>query len=146
MPKSFTKEGLVKLQAELEQLKKVGRRELAQEIAKAVAFGDLSENAAYKDAKEKKAFMEGRILELESMLANATVLQKKESSKVQIGSQIILESNKQKMTFTLVTPQEADFDKGLISLESPVGRALFNKEKGDTIKVNDKEYTILDVK
>ncbi|MDP2951415.1 MAG: transcription elongation factor GreA [bacterium] len=146
MPKSFTKEGLTKLQAELENLKKVERRKLAQEIAKAVAFGDLSENAAYKDVKEKKAFMEGRILELESMLANATVLQKKESSSVQIGSQIILESNKQKMTFTLVTPQEADFDKGLISLESPIGKALFNKEQGETIKVNDKEYTILEVK
>jgi len=114
MPKSFTKEGLAKLQAELEQLKKVGRRDLAQEINKAAGYGDLSENAAYKDAKEKKAFMEGRILELESMLANATVLEKKESSKVQVGSSVVLESNKQKMTFTLVSPQEADFDKGLI--------------------------------
>ncbi|OIO46330.1 transcription elongation factor GreA [bacterium (Candidatus Gribaldobacteria) CG23_combo_of_CG06-09_8_20_14_all_37_87_8] len=146
MPKSFTKEGLAKLQAELEQLKKVGRRDLAQEINKAAGYGDLSENAAYKDAKEKKAFMEGRILELESMLANATVLEKKESSKVQVGSSVVLESNKQKMTFTLVSPQEADFDKGLISLESPIGNALFNQEKGATIKVNDKEYTILEIK
>ena len=146
MRKCFTKEGLSKLQAELEQLKKVGRRDLAQEINKAAGYGDLSENAAYKDAKEKKAFMEGRILELESMLANATVLEKKESSKVQVGSSVVLESNKQKMTFTLVSPQEADFDKGLISLESPIGKALFGKEQGEVIKVNAKEYLILEVK
>ncbi|MBM4177360.1 transcription elongation factor GreA [Candidatus Gribaldobacteria bacterium] len=142
MVKCFTKQGLAKLKQELDRLKKVERRKLAEEIAKATAFGDLSENAAYKDAKEKKAFLEGRILELETILANAQVLEKKQSDKVCLGSQITLEADQQTMILTLVSPQEADFDKGLVSLESPLGKAIFNQKQGDEVKVNDKIYKI----
>ena len=135
MPKSFTKEGLAKLKAELDQLKNVERRKLAQEMNKAAGFGDLSENAAYKDAKEKRAFMEGRILDLEKMLVNAKVLEKKSSSQIEIGSCVSIQCDDVKQQFMIVSPEETDFDKGYISCESPIGKAILGKTQGDEIEI-----------
>lgn len=135
MSQSFTKQGLARLKAELEQLKKVERRKIAQEINKAAGFGDLSENAAYKDAKEKKAFLEGRILELEKMLVNARIIEKTKTSQVKVGSDVSIETAGKKQKLTIVSSPEADLDRGRISFDSPLGRALLNQKIGDIIEI-----------
>jgi len=146
MGKYFTKQGLEKLKKELEYLKKVKRKEIAKELHKAASFGDLSENAAYDQAKEKKAFTEGRILELEKLLVNAKVIEKKEKDIVETGAVVYLESENGKEKLFLVNPSEADFEKGMISYDSPIGKLLLNKKKGDVItSPNGLKYKIVKI-
>ena len=132
-PNYLTPEGEEKLQAELLELKGVKRDELSQRLRSAIQMGDLSENADYHQAKEDQGFLEGRIQELESILRNAIIIEKTQSSGVVfIGSHVtIQESNEEPETYHLVGPTEADPRKGKISHESPIGRALIDKKVGD---------------
>jgi len=132
-PKYLTPEGEAKLKAELIELKGSKREELSKRLRAAIQMGDLSENADYHKAKEDQAFLEGRIQELESILRNAVIIEKSNSTDVvSIGSHVTLqEKGLDAETYHLVGPTEADPRKGKISHESPIGRAIMDKKVGD---------------
>ena len=135
-----TKEGLDKLKEELDQLRDVRRREVAERIKEAISYGDLSENSEYEEAKNEQAFVEGRILELEEKVKHAKIITERHKTKsVQIGSTVHLKNLTKKRdeseVYTIVGSTEADPFAGKVSNESPVGNALLDKEKGEIIKV-----------
>lgn len=135
MEKIFTKEGMQKLKDELEYLKTVRRREVAEELKQAISFGDLSENASYEEAKKAQGFLEGRILELEQLIKTAKVVEKTGTGWVQIGSTVLLSTDGIKETFKIVGATEADPIAGKISFESPLGKTLMDKPQGATIEI-----------
>jgi transcription elongation factor GreA len=137
MVKYLTPEGLKKLKEELEYLKKVKRKEIAERLRKTAALGDLSENAAYQEAKEAQAFLEGRILELEKTISEAKVVKKIDKAKwVQIGSVVWLRGEDNKIQkFKLVGTAEADPLNGKISIQSPLGKVLLDKPEGSEVLV-----------
>jgi len=125
MPEYISAEGLEKLKHELEKLKTAERREIASRLESAKALGDLSENAEYQEAKEAQSLNELKIQELEEMLREAVIIQKPmNSSTVQIGSTIEVDSEHGREVFTIVGSEEADPISGRISNESPMGRAF----------------------
>ncbi|MFO8028294.1 MAG: transcription elongation factor GreA [Cyclonatronaceae bacterium] len=135
----LSKEGYDKLKAELRDLLTRGRKEIAKQIDEARSHGDLSENAEYDAAKEAQGKMESRISELERIIANSRVLDDKniDNSKVYVLSTVTIFNRKtqKEMKYTLVSKDEADFNKGKISVDSPIGKALMGKEIGDVVKV-----------
>jgi transcription elongation factor GreA len=145
-------EGYQKLDEELEFLRTVRRRDVAERIKQARAFGDISENSEYEDAKNEQAFIEGRILTLEKILRNATIL--KEGlirTDIMVGSNVRLldmEYNDE-VQYTIVSSAEADPSLSRISDASPVGRALLGKKVGDQISVRVPagiaKYRVLDI-
>ena len=135
-PTYLSKDGLEKLRTELEEMVTVKRPEIAQRIHDAKEHGDLSENAEYEDAKNEQAFVEGRIQTLEAIIKNATIIDENHSTDhVQIGSTVAVESDDGKESFTIVGSAEAKPAEGRISNESPVGRALLGKKKGEKVIV-----------
>ncbi len=138
MEKCLTADGLEKLKKELELLKTVKRQEIAEALRYAISFGDLSENAAYTEAKEAQAFLEGRILELEDTIRNVKITdynRGKINGQAVIGSVVLVESEKAKREFFIVCPNEAEPMEGKISSESPLGRALLGKRNGNVVEV-----------
>ena len=135
----LSQEGYDKLDAELKDLKTRGRREIAAEIAEARAKGDLSENAEYDAAKEAQGHMEDRITKLEDVLANARIIDAKDLdlTKVRVLTKVTILNKKmgKEMQYTLVSPNEADFAKGKISVDSPIGKGLLGKEVGETVEI-----------
>ncbi len=150
----ITPAGYQKLQEELQRLLKVDRPENIKNISEARAHGDLSENAEYHAAKEQQSFLEGRIQELKTRLALADVIDpaKISQSKIAFGAKVRVVDldTDEKKTFSLVGPDEADVKSGRISISSPVGRALLNKEIGDIVNIKAPaktlEYEILEIK
>lgn len=137
MPKPvyLTQEGAEKMRAELQELKGPGRVDLARRLRIAIQQGDLSENADYIATKEEQGFLEGRILELESILREVTIIDgsKKKRDAVEIGATVtIQEEAYDPETYYVVGPNEANPREGRISHESPIGRALLGKKVGDT--------------
>ena len=134
----LTEEGLKKLQDELENLKTAGRTEIAEKIKVARGYGDLSENSEYDEAKNEQAKIEARIVELESMLKNVEIIAEKKSAgkTITVGSKVkVLDTEfDEEMEFRVVGSAEADPGNGLISDESPVGKALLGKKVGDVVK------------
>jgi len=135
----LTYEGLKKLEEELEHLRGVKRKEVAERIKQALSFGDISENSEYDEAKNEQAYIEGRIAQIETMLKNAKVIDEDEVSTemVGLGSKVNLldmEYN-EKLEYSIVGSTEADPAKHKISNESPVGKALLGKKKGDVVEV-----------
>jgi len=135
-----TKDGLQKLVNELEQLKTVRRKEVAEKIKEAISYGDLSENSEYEEAKNDQAFVEGRILQLEEKVKNAKIIKEAVGVKtVQLGTTVHLQNltkGKDEIeVFTIVGSTEADPFEFRISNESPVGSILLDKKKGDVVKV-----------
>jgi transcription elongation factor GreA len=136
-PSYVSREGLERLRAELDGMTSVRRAEVAARIHDAKEHGDLSENAEYEDAKNEQAFVEGRIQTLEALIKNATIIDETHSTDhVQIGSTVDVDSGDGKETFTIVGSAEADPGGGKISNESPVGRALLGKRKGEKVVVH----------
>lgn len=135
MPEYFTKQGLKKLKQELEYLKTVKEREITEALHKAAGFGDLSDNAAYTQAKEEQAFIRGRVLELEKLIANAKVIEKHKTNKIEIGSTVLVKYNNGEEKIMIVGPEEVDFDQGKISYQSPIGKALLGKTIADEVEV-----------
>lgn len=139
--KIITKDSYEKLEEELEQLKTVGRTEIIEKIKVALSFGDLSENAEYDEAKNDQAMIENRINEIEDILKNAKVIDEDEIStdKVGIGSKIKIKEVGKKtdslLTFKIMSSNEIDPKKGIISNESPIGRAVWGKKLGDKVEV-----------
>ena len=149
-PTYLSKEGLTKLRSELDEMISVKRPEVANRIHDAKEHGDLSENAEYEDAKNEQAFVEGKIQTLEALIKNATIIDENHSTEhVQIGSTVSVESTDGAETFTIVGSAEAKPGEGRISNESPVGRALLGKRKGDKIIVRvpagDFSYKIVSI-
>jgi len=136
----LTRRGAEKLKEELQRLKSVERHAVIQAIAEARAQGDLSENAEYDAAKDKQGFIEGRIAELEGKLAAAQVIDPSTldaGGKVVFGATVDLEDEDSgaKATYQIVGDDEADLKLGLISISSPIARALIGKEAGDVAEV-----------
>lgn len=135
----LTYEGLKKLEEELEQLRGPKRMEIKERIKVALSFGDISENSEYDEAKNEQAYVEGRIVQLETMLKNARVIDEDDVStdKVTIGSKVrILDVEyNEEIVYTIVGSTEADPSQFKISNESPVGSALMQKKKGNVVEV-----------
>ena len=149
-PTYLSKDGLDKLRAELDEMTSVKRPEVANRIHDAKEHGDLSENAEYEDAKNEQAFVEGRIQTLEAIIKNATIIDENHSTDhVQIGSTVELDGEDGVETFAIVGSTEAKPTDGRISNESPVGRALLGRKKGDevtvTVPAGDQKYKILSI-
>ena len=135
----LTPEGVAKLEEELEYLKTVRRREIAERIKQSVAFGDLSENSEYDEAKNEQAFIEGRIVTLENLLRNAKIIDDEDitTDVVSVGVKVKLQDVETNdiMEYTIVGSTEADPANNKISNKSPVGRALLGKTVGTTVDV-----------
>jgi transcription elongation factor GreA len=139
-----TKEGLKKLKEELEYLKTVRRQEVAQRLREAISYGDLSENSEYEEAKNEQAFVEGRIIELETKIKNARIISEKKADArhgkvVEIGVSITVRNRTDSgdpEVFTIVGSTEADPMSQRISNESPLGKAFLGKKKGDVVEVH----------
>jgi transcription elongation factor GreA len=136
----MTVAGAERLKAELHRLKTTERPAVIQAIAEARAQGDLSENADYDAAKERQGFIEGRIAEVESKLANAQVIDPSEvdaDGRVVFGATVDIEDadSRERSTYQIVGDDEADLKQGLISISSPIARALIGKESGDVAEV-----------
>ncbi|MBW7477436.1 transcription elongation factor GreA [Paenibacillus oenotherae] len=150
----LTQDGLKKLEEELEFLKSVKRREVAERIKVAIGYGDISENSEYEDAKNEQAFIEGRIITLEKMLRNARIINNDDIDidTVSIGSIVTVEDMEfgDTMEYAIVGTAESDPLKNKISNESPVGRAILGKQKGTVVEVNVPagiiQYKIVDIK
>lgn len=138
-PIYITQDGLKAIQDELEHLRTVGRAEIAERIGEAKADGDISENAAYDEAKNQQAFLEGRIMELERTLQLSVVIQNHDApaESVDIGRTVTIRENgfDDEETYLIVGSAEANPSNGRISNESPMGRALIGKRIGDRVRV-----------
>jgi transcription elongation factor GreA len=147
----LTQEGFDKLQEELNYLRKEKRQEVADRLREASDGEDLIENAEYEAAKNEQAFVEGRIKELEILLATAKIIEDKgDSDSIQVGSTVTIQEvgSDDKETFTIVGAAEAQPNEGRISNESPLGRALLNHRKGEevVVKAPDGDYQVKIVK
>ncbi|QJU09008.1 transcription elongation factor GreA [Candidatus Saccharibacteria bacterium oral taxon 488] len=131
----ITESGQRELERELEELKS-RRGEIADKIAAARDFGDLSENAEYDAAREAQGLLETRITEIETILQNASIIQAGSSSTVVLGSTVELEANGKTVVYTVVGPVEADPLEGKVSNESPIGQALMGRAVGDTVTIS----------
>jgi transcription elongation factor GreA len=134
----ITSDGAEKLRQELVFLKETSRKEISERLRSAIQMGDLSENADYHKAKEDQAFLEGRILELEYILSNSTIVEKFDGNRelVDIGARVtILEDGEDPFTYLIVGVKEADPKNGKISNESPIGKALMGHRIGDVVNV-----------
>jgi transcription elongation factor GreA len=152
----ITKEGLKKLKEELEELKTTRRQEVADRLKEAISYGDLSENSEYEEAKNEQAFVEGRILELEQKIKNAKIINEKKSDsrskEIDIGSTVMLQNitdGDDPERYTIVGSTEADPLDHKISNESPIGKALLGKYKGDSVEIHSPsgiiKYEVLQV-
>ena len=155
-PVVLSPEGLQQLQEELDYLRNVKRKEVAERLKEARSYGDHSENSEYDDARNEQAFVEGRITQLENMLRNAVVLDEEDAAAaagtVRLGSVVVLKDLEfgDVLEYTIVGTVEADPSKNKISNESPVGQAIMGKSKGEIVEVHAPigtiKYEILDVK
>ena len=144
----ITEEGKQELEAELEELKS-RRGGIADKIAEARDFGDLSENAEYDSAREEQGLVESRIAEIEDILLNAELIKAGGKTKVSLGSKVELKTGKKTVTYTVVGPVEADPLEGKISNESPIGLALMGKKVGENVTIKtpkgEIEYEIVKI-
>jgi transcription elongation factor GreA len=149
----LTLDGLKKLEDELEELKSVKRREVAERIKQAISFGDISENSEYEDAKNEQAFIEGSIAEKEKMLRNARIIDDEniDTDIVSIGSTVLLRDldSGDEFTYTIVGSVEANPAANKISNESPVGKAILGQPKEQIVEVDvpvgQLKYQIIDI-
>lgn len=153
----ITREGLQKIQEELEYLTTIRRREVAKRLREAISYGDLSENSEYEEAKNEQAFVEGRIRELEEKIKSAKIITERHTKTrvIQLGMKVKVAnlSTRKKdhlFTFTIVGSTEADPFTSRISNESPIGKALLGKKVGDEVHVvvpaGVHKYKILNLK
>jgi len=150
MTQYFTKDGLQKLKDELHFLKTTKNKEIVKLIAEAAAFGDLKENSAYHDARDKMSFLRMRIQELEGAINEAVVREKDSSGNAQIGSKVKILFDKEELEYEIVAPGEANILENKISYKSPLGMQLLNQKPGkefDFMAGNNRiKVKILDIK
>lgn len=143
-------EGYQKLKKELDYLINVKRKDITQRIQSAKELGDLSENSEYHDAKDAQAFNEGRIIEINSLLKNLTVVKNNgPKGEIAMGSKVTVKTNGQKKQYIIVSFNEAEPLEGKISNESPLGVAFLGKKEGDKVKVEtprgEIEYKVIKI-
>ena len=138
---SLTAEGKKELEAELKGLIE-GRGAIAEKIATARAFGDLSENEEYSAARNEQKIAEGRILEIQEILKNAKVIRGGKKDKVELGATVVLDMGGREVSYTLVGPTEANPLEGKISNESPIGKAILGRKTGESFEFNGKNVII----
>jgi len=147
----MTPAGYKLLNDELKLLKSVERPAIIQAISEAREHGDLSENAEYHSAKEKQSFIEGRIKELEGLISRSNVIDpRKLSGAIKFGATVVLvDEDDVEKTYQIVGEAEANIEKGMLNINSPLGRALIGKEEGDSVEVKtpggDKDYEIVTI-
>lgn len=145
----ITKEGLLKLKEELKELVEVKRPAVAIDIQQAREMGDISENAAYDEAKREQAFIEGRISELEEIIKSAKVAKQGDNGFIVVGSKVVVHIDGDEEEFHIVGAPEANPLEGKISHESPLGASLLGKKVGDKVEVEAPigklKYTILNI-
>ena len=148
----MTRAGAQALETELKHLKTTERPAIIKAIAEAREHGDLSENAEYHSAKEKQSFIEGRINELEGVISLTEVIDPaKLSGSIKFGARVTLvdEDTDQEKTYQIVGEYEANIEKGLLNIKSPIARALIGKEEGDSVEVRtpggEKSYEVLKI-
>jgi transcription elongation factor GreA len=149
----MTTDGLSPLQEELRRLKSIERRAVIKAISEAREHGDLSENAEYHAAKDRQSFIEGRIIELEDIISRAEVIDvsKLSGTTIKFGATVTVadEDTDEETTYQIVGPYEADLEKGRISVQSPIARALIGRTIGDSTEVRApggvRGYEILEV-
>ena len=150
MSNILTPAGLEKIKKEISEIKETKLKDVAQRIKDAKDFGDLSENAEYQEARNEQAYLYGKLLELEEKVKNAKIIDKKhKSDTVQAGVTVVVKNADQKMNFEIVGSDESDPVNGRITIESPLGSALFGHKKGDSVEVSTpgglREYQIVDI-
>ena len=149
--KYLTKEGLENLKIELERLKKIERVRVAKLLEEAISFGDLSENAAYDEAKESQALLEGKIANIEDTINNVVIIKEgKNTGWVDIGSKVTVKWKDREDTYSIVGEEESNPIEKRISFKSPLGKALLGKPKDARVRVKtpsgeDIEYTIVSI-
>ena len=147
----LSKEKQAELVTELNELKTVRRKEIAQALEYARSLGDLSENAEFNKAREDQAVVEDRIAQIENVLANAEIVKVHHANSVEVGTKVHLQKKGEKnvTTYTIVGSEEVDTFASKISLKSPIGVAVLGKARGDTVSVKTPgghvEYTIVDI-
>lgn len=141
---SLTAEGKKELEKELDELIK-GRPAIAERIAIARSFGDLSENEEYSSARNEQKVAESRIMEIQDILKNAKVIRGGKKTKVDLGATVTLNMNGKKVTYTVVGTTEANPLEGKISNESPIGKALLGHKTGESFEFNDKKIKIINI-
>ena len=141
---SLTTEGKKNLEKELEELIK-NRPVIAEKIATARSFGDLSENEEYSSARNEQKVAEGRILEIQELLKSAKVIRGGKKERAVLGALMKLDMGGRKVEYTLVGPTEANPLEGKISNESPIGKALFGRKAGETFDFNGKKVKIVEI-
>jgi transcription elongation factor GreA len=145
---ALTPEGQAKMEDELRHLETVRRREVGERIKEAKEFGDISENSEYDDAKNEQAWVESRIIEINQILANATIIDAPKSAptKVTLGCHVTLEEvdTGDKHDYQIVGSAEADPAKGKISNESPVGQAIMGRKRGETVQVTTPRGSVIE--
>ena len=142
---SLTAKGKKELEKELDELIK-GRPAIAEKIATARAFGDLSENEEYSSARNEQKMAEGRILEIQDILKNAKIIRGGKKDKVALGVTVVLDMDGRTVEYALVGPTEANPLEGKISNESPIGKAILGHKAGETVEFNSKKVKIVEIK
>ncbi len=142
---SLTAEGKKELEKELNDLIK-NRPVIAEKIATARAFGDLSENEEYSSARNEQKLSESRILEIQDILKNAKIIRAGKKDKVVLGAVVDLDMAGKKVSYTIVGPTEANPLEGKISNESPIGKAIFGHKVGESVEFNGKKVKIISIK
>ena len=149
----MTRRGFTALDEELKQLKSVERPAVIRAIAEAREHGDLSENAEYHAAREKQSFIEGRVKELEALISLAEVIEvTKLTGAVKFGATVVLvdEDSNEEKTYQIVGESEADIERNLLNIRSPLARALIGKDEGDSVEVKTpggtRGYEILSIR
>jgi transcription elongation factor GreA len=142
---SLTAEGKKELEKELEELI-ANRPAITERIATARAFGDLSENEEYSSARNEQKLAESRILEIEEILKNASIIKGGKKDKVVLGASVSLDMGGKKVDYTIVGPTEANPLEGKLSNESPIGKLVFGKKAGESFDFNGKKVKILEIK
>ena len=142
---SLTPEGKKELEKELDELIK-GRPAIAEKIATARAFGDLSENEEYSSARNEQKMAENRILEIQDILKNAKIIRGGKKDKVVLGASVVLDMGGRNVEYTLVGPTEANPLEAKISDASPIGKAMLGRKAGEEFEFNGKKVKIVDIK
>ena len=144
MVQYFTEKSLKKLKEELYELKTKKTKEIAEMLKYAASFGDLKENAGYDEAKDRQAFLLGRIEQLEFAINDAVVVEKKEGVGIQVGSEILILFGGKKEKYHIVAPGEADILKNKLSYQSPLGQQLIGKKSGEEFnyEIRDKKIKV----
>ncbi len=147
--KYITKEGLEKIKEELKYLERQKRKEVAEKLRHAVSFGDLSENAAYEEAKEEQEFVERKISEIKKTIKESVVAEKQDTNEVQFGSKVTISSEEGEEFYSIVSANETDLLEGKISGDSPMAKAMMGLRKGEVFKIDTlggkKEYKVTNI-